>query len=806
MADDYGLSAQDKSDLAEIRKRLPANDPRRAKIDTLIGPETAAATSTSTSTSPNSIVGGIGRRVGGILKGVGQTFFGPPQPGENIITATPAARIVRGVYQSAKQAGGQAAAQAKEAAAIPPGNKTIKALEYARALNTGLAALDPFASSTVANVNELQDEGRTREAVGEAIPDTALLALGTKPGQAVARALTPDIPGFVKGKLGKLTNTTPEHVGSFVSKVAKENATKIAQAKQAIQETSAKAAQDHLEATLDALHETRGNELQYQQAVKNAQEAAQSAQRALDAEHDTAVQDALQKTREREDLYQSELRKAKAESEDAYQKKIREFEESKAKAERDRRSELQQYIAKRAKVQSDLESVQNKFKSSTAKQAKIEPTEAKLKQAWSDLRAGVETARENALKIGNSKYSAVNQKLSPLPADMEKISDAYLEAVQSLGESQAVPTLLTRMEKALKEPLTYKDEQALYSDLNKELSKGTLPGTLYHAYDRLHDVVGDDMQRIADSRGMGQQLTDARNYWRRMKQTFGKPLNSGDVASRTLKSSASDIARSEEQANRIRLLGSFDPRITGLFSHIENLQKGLDSLPNPVPQRTLIAEMLEAKKPFPKLPTKPTPLEPPELVPPRVVTPPERIEIPSRPEQVQPKLPEPPKRVSPPDRPVATQKLKTLAPVKVVTPETIHQFKADQILGKGENLENTSNRMATIFTGLDAIRNIFKRNPQGIAIDLAARGSFGAAQNAIGKLLENPKFVNALSNLTPADIDQIMRLPADQRAGFDQIVQQARKQGVKVDPAVVSALAAATPRQKPVAAALAGAR
>ena len=37
--DDYGLSAQDKSDLTEIRKRLPQGDPRRAKIDTLIGPE-----------------------------------------------------------------------------------------------------------------------------------------------------------------------------------------------------------------------------------------------------------------------------------------------------------------------------------------------------------------------------------------------------------------------------------------------------------------------------------------------------------------------------------------------------------------------------------------------------------------------------------------------------------------------------------------------------------------------------------------------------------------------------------------------
>jgi len=36
---DDGLSAQDKADLAQVRKALPEGDPRRAKIDTLIGPE-----------------------------------------------------------------------------------------------------------------------------------------------------------------------------------------------------------------------------------------------------------------------------------------------------------------------------------------------------------------------------------------------------------------------------------------------------------------------------------------------------------------------------------------------------------------------------------------------------------------------------------------------------------------------------------------------------------------------------------------------------------------------------------------------
>jgi hypothetical protein len=222
--------------------------------------------------------------------------------------------------------------------------------------------------------------------------------------------------------------------------------------------------------------------------------------------------------------------------------------------------------------------------------------------AYSAAHAAIETARENALKVGNEKYSGVNEKLNNLPADMEKITDAYGETAHSLGEVGNQPPILTRLGKTIEkgEPLSYKDEQLLYSELGKELSKGTLPGSTYHAYDVLHESLGNDMQRIADSRGAGTELTDARNYWRRMKQTFGKPYNATDAASGALRSFAPQMAEQASVANRTRMLGSFDPEIP---KHLERAQKAeaaakeLGTTPtNPGETRKISPESVQSKK------------------------------------------------------------------------------------------------------------------------------------------------------------------------------------------------------------------
>ena len=208
--------------------------------------------------------------------------------------------------------------------------------------------------------------------------------------------------------------------------------------------------------------------------------------------------------------------------------------------------------------------------------------------AYSGVRARIETARENALKIGNDKYAAVNPSLNPIEADPEFMQGAIADALESLKGSKSEPTLLKDITKKQErgDAFTYEDLQGDYSRLGKELSKGTLPGDEFHAYDELHEAIGKEMQRIADSEGKGAELKDARDYWRRMKQTFGKPLTQTDAATGVLRSASPDLAEQDTIANRVRLLGSFDPEIPSEFKRLSEAQEDSKGAPKPAPGET----------------------------------------------------------------------------------------------------------------------------------------------------------------------------------------------------------------------------
>ena len=233
---------------------------------------------------------------------------------------------------------------------------------------------------------------------------------------------------------------------------------------------------------------------------------------------------------------------------------------------------------------------------------KLSPTQEKLTTASKEAKARIETARAEAMKIGNEKYSGVNGELGGIEADPSFLPDALSNATESLRGSKAEPTILKDISKVIErgDVPTYEDLQGEYSRLGTEISKGNLPGDVYHAYDTLHEAIGDEMQRIADSKGLGAELKDARNYWRRMKQTFGQPLGESDLGNKTLTAGTPEFVKADAQANRLRNLGSFDPEIPKLFEHIENLRKGVESLPKESPLRTTLKAPPEAPTPTPR--------------------------------------------------------------------------------------------------------------------------------------------------------------------------------------------------------------
>ena len=403
------------------------------------------------------------------------------------------------------------------------------------------------------------------------------------------------------------------------------------------------------------------------------------------------------------------------------------------KAEATRRAELSKHAEAKSTVEAKNQAVKAKLESDLAAQRKIAPTEQKLGNARSALRAAIETAREKALKVGNEKYTTVRDALNSIEARPDFANDLDVLATQNIPGSKGAPTILKAIAKraASQEPIRYEDLQADYSTLGNELSKGTLDPTTYHAYDQMHEAIGKEMQGIADENGMGEQLTAARNYWRRMKQTFGKPISFTDAASKTLGG-----LKDETQENQIRLLGSFDPEIPKLFNHVSNIEKGVEAQPRPVPERVLTTKAAESRVAPPKLDLTPRP---------------------------EPKLPAPRK----------------------IGAEDVQPVKAAKATDRAAYVRHIGQRAAVYGVAsapLEIAAGIFRGSPMLEAIGVLQAPAALATTEAIARFLENPRFVKFVSQATPRDVAEI---PADIRGDFPNLVKAAQAKGIKVSPALL---------------------
>lgn len=412
-------------------------------------------------------------------------------------------------------------------------------------------------------------------------------------------------------------------------------------------------------------------------------------------------------------------------------------------AKESRSAEAKSYADKKAELAQERQDAQQQYKTNAAKQQKIEPTQTKLKQAVGNAQAGIETARKNALETGNSKYNTFSEELKDVPERSGYLANALADVTGELREPLGEPTLLKKIEDMLKNkanstsPVTYDDLQGIYTALGKEISKGTLEGSAFHAMDLLHESIGEEMQRMADSKGLGEHLTEARKYWRLMKQTFGQPFNATDAATKTLTTGAPDIAARMTQANRIRLLGAFDPRLPGLFEHIENLKKGAESLPKPTPERVAQEKLRQA--------------------------------------QVKTKPPEPPKLTSLPKAP-------ELAQTKTIGPEDIQSRKLKSLTERTERIKSRGTWIATGAAGYGGLSGATRGKLGSIPRALAEGGIASAGVVAIARILESPKVIEWLTKATPADIAQV---PPELRGpGLENIVREAQRQGIKISPAL----------------------
>ena len=367
--------------------------------------------------------------------------------------------------------------------------------------------------------------------------------------------------------------------------------------------------------------------------------------------------------------------------------------------------------------------------------ARRSAAEKELRTTSENLDVAVEKARHDALAIGNQKYNGVNESLSHLTADPEAVNEALGNASESLRGSTQDTALLKNMEKEYREDVpTYSDLQGDYSRLGRELTKGTLPGDIFHAYSQLHEAIGDEMQRIADSQGIGGQLQDARAYWRRMKQTFGKSSDTiSNRAAKAVQTANPKLLRSQANEYQIRLLASFDPEIANLANRADELKQELTTLPKKASEAASGARTEYAE------PHATRPVERPE---------------------------------------VSTQKIR------------------EDLVDKWASNESVANKWqvrSLVSGGLGALIGLATGEGRtGAEIGGTLGAAFGPA--VVANLLERPGMRAWITKPPPGELAALERLPNADRIkitdGLSKVVQAAQSKGIKVSPALLAAIGA----------------
>lgn len=397
------------------------------------------------------------------------------------------------------------------------------------------------------------------------------------------------------------------------------------------------------------------------------------------------------------------------------------------------------------------------------------------------LRDDLAKLKESQRGIANEKYTALNKQLDTIPADTETLAQALDDAREKLkgkevevakggdekGELVGNTPLIKKIADRIgseQHPLTYKDVQGFYSELGSELTKGTLPGDVWYAYDSLQESIGTEMQRIANSKGLGPQLADARNSWRNLKQTFYDPKSPVAKALKATERGGTTKAFRGADRTGIEAVAKYDPALAKRLASVRDVDEIARTRTKPAPTKAL-----------PKLAPKP-----PEVV----------------------------------------------AQTTTLSPDTLSKMKGASVTKAAEQMRQP-NRLASTFLGYDLLRNTFDalgnaadfkfgsaaKNLLKSVRDVGIRVGYSAGSGRIADLLERPDVQASLSQITPADIKEISKLTTAQQAAlgkeFQPLLAAAKAKGVPVSPALSSWVAAAgmvgvagTPKPKPVAAAL----
>ena len=298
-------------------------------------------------------------------------------------------------------------------------------------------------------------------------------------------------------------------------------------------------------------------------------------------------------------------------------------------------------------------------------------------------------------------------------------------------------------------PVTFADLQGYYSELGSELSRGTLPGDVYQATRALQDSVGGMMQKMADGAGVGKQLTAARKFYRDYMDTFHEPTgpsSSGSPIAQALLAKDPAIAVQKFAGNSgdrgIAILRRYDPNLADLAQRARATK-----LDTPLATRTTSKSI--------------------SSVPPAKVTP-----VPAG-----ANLPLPPVLPEPETIPVQ------LKPRRTISSDDIARAR-DEAATARRNWINRRGSWVASWPIFEAMRAIWGGHIPSIpAMALESAGTY-AMVRATTAMMEYPPMLRFLTQARPEDVALI---PPELRGDLPGLVSLARRQGIRVAPALIAA-------------------
>lgn len=325
----------------------------------------------------------------------------------------------------------------------------------------------------------------------------------------------------------------------------------------------------------------------------------------------------------------------------------------------------------------------------------------------------------------------------------ERAVDAYQGYITN--PDPTLPKELKEIQGRAGERLGWRELQGIRTKLGKALSGGKLNGEMYQGYKAALGVVDDGLQKIADNMGVGDQVRKNRADYAHYMQTFHDPISEPNtVARKTQTATSPDFIRDTEEAERRANLDKYDPSIGHLGGEIDSLAARHSALP---------PEGMRPKAETPKYP------EPKEVTPPRT----NPIEVPD------------------------------------VSTREIRERKLDQWTS-GESQLSKFQVRSLIGGGIGAVIGGIFEGKIGAGVGGMMGSAFGPA--AIAKFVAMDSVREWLTRPPVGEVETLQKLPYADRVkiydGLKQTIEQAQRQGVKVDPKLAALVGATivTPRTR----------